>query len=143
MPIRNLLSAESAANDGETLVVVKPGFNVRSFDEFSTYLQVWQFPSFNLAFYYFRFLRKKRGACGFIAFCCKCFPLWMLTQSILIKFRALGRYEIGVGIVFGVIIGFSAKIALRASEKRNYIDKRSFLSVEIALAVCARRIVHL
>lgn len=38
-------------------------------------------------------------------------------------------------MVFGIVVGYTAKIALRASEKRNYIDKRSFLSFEIALAV--------
>ncbi len=56
--------------------------------------------------------------------------------------EAIGRwvymvflYEMGVAIVLGVTVGFLAHIALKYSETHNLIDKKNFLTFEIALAV--------
>ncbi|KAJ3142458.1 hypothetical protein HDU90_004732 [Geranomyces variabilis] len=90
VPIRLLLSGESAANDGLAI------------------------PFFQLGLYLVSFPVKKAWA------------TW--AYHIIL-------YEVGLGIVFGMIVGYLAKFALKASERHNYIDKRSFLSVEIALAL--------
>ncbi|KND02439.1 uncharacterized protein SPPG_09069 [Spizellomyces punctatus DAOM BR117] len=89
VPIRELLSGESAANDGLAL------------------------PFFKLGILLLQYPRGKAWGTWF-------YRVWL--------------YEVGVGVLFGAVVGYLAKAALRFSEKRNYIDKRSFLSVEIALA---------
>ncbi|KAI8827233.1 Cation/H+ exchanger, partial [Fimicolochytrium jonesii] len=90
VPIRHLLSGESAANDGLAV------------------------PMFQLGIYLTSYPTKEAWG------------TWAYHVVL---------YEIGVGIVFGALVGYVAKCMLRASEKRNYIDKRSFLSVEVALAL--------
>ncbi|KAJ3023188.1 hypothetical protein HKX48_003966 [Thoreauomyces humboldtii] len=90
IPIRQLLSGESAANDGLAI------------------------PFFELGILLMSHTRGEAWGKWF-------YRIWL--------------YEVGVAIVFGIVVGFGAKTALRASERRNYIDKRSFLSVEFALAL--------
>jgi NhaP-type Na+/H+ or K+/H+ antiporter len=90
VPIRQLLSAESSANDGLAL------------------------PMFTIGVY-------------------------MSTMSMdkaFIKWAwATWAYEIGIAIAFGTLVGYLSRICLRYSETHNLIDKKNFLSFEIALAV--------
>ncbi|TPX54021.1 hypothetical protein PhCBS80983_g06071 [Powellomyces hirtus] len=90
VPIRNLLSGESAANDGLAI------------------------PFFELGLFLLSFSPQKAWSMWF-------YRIWL--------------YDVGVAVLFGIVVGYLSKLALRASERRNYIDKRSFLSVEIALAL--------
>ncbi|TPX31940.1 hypothetical protein SmJEL517_g04861 [Synchytrium microbalum] len=59
------------------------------------------------------------------------------TTSEALKYWFLQTilYEIGCGIVLGAVIGYTANMLLKISEGRGWIDKRSFLSFEIALAL--------
>lgn len=44
-------------------------------------------------------------------------------------------YQVILAIILGVVIGYGARRLLRLSERGKLIDKESFLSFEIALAV--------
>jgi hypothetical protein len=48
---------------------------------------------------------------------------------------ATWAYEMGLAIVFGILVGLSSRVALKYSEQHNWIDKKNFFSFEIALAV--------
>ena len=48
---------------------------------------------------------------------------------------ATWAYEMGLAIVFGILVGLTCRVALKYSETHNWIDKKNFLSFEIALAV--------
>lgn len=48
---------------------------------------------------------------------------------------ATWAYAMGLAIVFGILVGLASRVALRYSETHNWIDKKNFLSFEIALAV--------
>jgi NhaP-type Na+/H+ or K+/H+ antiporter len=90
VPIRQLLSAESAANDGLAL------------------------PMFTIGVYIYSMPIDK-------AFAKWAWATWC--------------YEMGLAVVLGIVVGYLSRICLRYSETHNFIDKRNFLSFEIALAV--------
>ncbi|KAI9097192.1 Sodium/hydrogen exchanger family-domain-containing protein [Phlyctochytrium arcticum] len=91
VPIRELLSGESAANDGLAIPFFRLGMMLMTYASAGKAWGVW-------------------------------------------GYRVL-LYEVGVAVIFGLAVGQGAKMALRFSEKRNFIDKQSFLSFEIALAI--------
>ncbi|KAJ3293129.1 hypothetical protein HK104_004717 [Borealophlyctis nickersoniae] len=89
MNVRNLLAAESAANDGLAV------------------------PLFGLAML---LLEYPVG---------ESFGKWIYYSWL---------YQVGVGTIVGILIGYTSRVALRFAETKQFIDKRSFLSFEIALA---------
>ncbi|KAJ3078559.1 hypothetical protein HK102_004397, partial [Quaeritorhiza haematococci] len=88
-PVREILSGESAANDGVAL------------------------PFFFLGV---ALLKYPPG---------KAMAYW---------FAEVWAYELGVALVTGLAVGYVARVTLRFSEERQLIDKKNFLSFEIALA---------
>ncbi|KAJ3045839.1 hypothetical protein HDV00_006103 [Rhizophlyctis rosea] len=89
VPVRTLLSAESAANDGLAV------------------------PLFDLGVL-FRDMPVKDAIVKWI------WHTWL--------------YQVALAAVVGAVIGYAARRGLRYAEEKNLIDKRSFLSFEIALA---------
>ena len=90
VPIRQLISAESASNDGFAL------------------------PMFMISLFLYKYPIKEA------------FAIWGWYTL---------AYEIGLSIVLGLLIGYVARIALRYAETHNMIDKKSFLSFEVAFAL--------
>ena len=57
------------------------------------------------------------------------------AEAIKYWFLETILYQVCGGIVLGAILGYTANILLKISEGKGWIDKKSFLSFEIALAV--------
>lgn len=91
IPVRNLLSGESAVNDGIAV------------------------PFFMLAI-----LLRTSSSAG------AAWGIW---------FYRIWLYEVIAGSIIGAAIGWIAKTMLRISDTRGWIDKKSFLTVELTLAI--------
>ena len=90
IPLRQIISAESAANDGIGILF----FNIATLmlsNSVSDAIKTW---------------------------------LWTTVA-----------YELLLSILLGLFIGYLSRITLRYSELNNFIDKRSFFSFEIGLAL--------
>ncbi|KAJ3163260.1 hypothetical protein HDU86_002430 [Geranomyces michiganensis] len=116
VPVRLLLSGESAANDGLAIPFFQLGLYLVAFPA----KKAWATWAYHIVLYVKQAGERNSPLVG------------ARLGSLPVLFC---RYEVGVGIIFGAVVGYLTKFALKASERRNYIDKRSFLSVEIALAL--------